>query len=77
MNENEYKELSKSAKKSGQSVGAFVRDAIRERTVGERAKDPAKLLNIISKYFKLSAPVSDIDTMNEEIMRSRINGDEA
>jgi hypothetical protein len=67
MTENEYAQLKRRARKNKQSVGSFVREVLRNSKLGEEETSTSDKLKSIEKSAKYEFPVSDLDTMLQEI----------
>ena len=67
MDEKEYKELATLAKRSGLSIGEWVRRAIRAAVSEISASSPATKLKVIDQAMKHSFPSGDIEQILSEI----------
>jgi hypothetical protein len=67
MTENEYTQLKRRARKNKQTVGAFVREVLRNSTLGEEETSASDKLKSIEKSAKYEFPVADLNTMLQEI----------
>jgi len=64
---DEYAELKRRARKARQSLGEWVRSALRRVADSESAKQPEEKMRFIGKAFDEAAPIAEIDELERQI----------
>lgn len=69
VDDTEYRDLQKAARRRGVTVSQWVRDAIRTARRSEPSIDAARKLSVVREAVRHSYPAPDIDHMLAEIER--------
>lgn len=76
LDDAEYRDLRKAARKQGLTVSEWVRSAIRAIRRQQPTHDTARKLAAVREAMQYSFPTADIEQMNEEIEAGYIGGNE-
>ena len=74
VDDTEYRDLQKAARRRGVTVSQWVRDAIRSVRRSEPSIDAARKLSVVREAARHTYPAPDIDDMLAEIERGYSSG---